>query len=188
MSKNDGAHLRTKYVLIDTQAFRKARCDWNGRSLSKIVDLAKQDRLSLLVTDVTVREVKSQLDELLAAASSALSKHSVILDQLGASLAVERIRDQTAALGTLEAAFDEFLKSANVVHVPLISDVQGVLEDYFARRPPFSTKKKAEFPDAISIASVRFWCEQNRATAYITLYPRIQNFARVAPNPVRFST
>ena len=49
----------------------------------------------------------------------------------------------------------------------MISDVRGVLDDYFARRPPFSTKKKYEFPDAVSIASVRLWCEQNRSTAYI---------------------
>ena len=28
-------------------------------------------------------------------------------------------------------------------------------------------KKRSEFPDAISIASVRLWCQQNRATAYI---------------------
>src|SRR6516165_3649874 len=28
-------------------------------------------------------------------------------------------------------------------------------------------KKKSEFPDAISIASIRLWCQQNRATAYI---------------------
>jgi len=65
------------------------------------------------------------------------------------------MKDQTAALTTLEAAFDAFLARTNAVNVPLISDVKSVLEDHFARRPPFSTKKKAEFPDAISIASIR---------------------------------
>lgn len=169
MAKNEnrGPHRRTKFVFIDTQAFRRARFDWNGRSLSKLVEFAKQGQLRLLVTDVTVGEVKSQIQELLAEANSSIIKHSGILEQLGASVAIDRVRDQVTALGTLEAAFDEFLKRTNAVSVPLISDVKGVLADYFARRPPFSAKKKAEFPDAISIASVRLWCQQNRSTAYI---------------------
>jgi hypothetical protein len=160
-------HLRTRYVFVDTQALRKARFDWNGRTLSRLADFAKAGQLRLLVTDITVGEVKSQLRELLAEASSSVIKHSGILEQLGASTAVEHMKDQTTALTTLEAAFDEFLKRTNAVNVPLISDVKSVLEDYFARRPPFSTKKKAEFPDAISVASIRSWCQQHNSTAYV---------------------
>jgi hypothetical protein len=120
-----------------------------------------------VVTDITIGEVKSQLRELLAEASSALIKHNGIMEQLGASAAIESVRDQKNALSTPETAFDTFLKRTKAVNVPLISDVKPVLEDYFARRPPFSTKKKSEFPDAISIASVRSWCQQHDSTAYI---------------------
>jgi hypothetical protein len=157
-SKNEarGPQLRTKYVFIDTQAFRKARFHWSGRLLSKVAEFAKQGQLRLLVTDVTVGEVKSQLEELVTEANSSLLKHAGMLEQLGASVAIERVRDQAAALSALAAAFDQFLRETDAVNVPLISDVKGVLDDYFARRPPFSSKKKAEFPDAISIASVRF--------------------------------
>jgi hypothetical protein len=165
--ENGGRHLRTQFVFIDTQAFRKTRFDWSGRSLSRLVELTRQGKLRLLVTDVTAREVKSQLREVLAEANASLSKHSVLLQQLGASSAIDRVRDQSTALSSLEAAFDQFLQHTRVINIPLISDLIGVLDDYFARRPPFSTKKKSEFPDAISIASVRLWCEQNRATAYI---------------------
>ena len=110
---------------------------------------------------------RSQLRELLAEANASLSKHSGLLQQLGVSSAIDRVRDQSTALGTLEAAFDQFLQDTRAINIPLISDLTGVLDDYFAQRPPFSTKKKSEFPDAISIASVRLWCQQNRATAYI---------------------
>jgi hypothetical protein len=160
-------HLRTRYVFVDTQALRKARFDWNGRSLSKLAEFAKQGQLSLLVTDITIGEVKSQLRELLAEASSSLIKHSGILEQLGASIAIERMKDQVSASSALEAAFEDFLKKTRAINVPLVSDVKSVLEDYFARRPPFSTKKKAEFPDAISVASIRSWCQQRHSTAYI---------------------
>ena len=33
-------HLLTRYVFIDTEAFRKARFDWTGRMLSKLVEFA----------------------------------------------------------------------------------------------------------------------------------------------------
>jgi PIN domain len=167
MPENDGPHLRTQFVFIDTQAFRRARVNWSGRSWSRLVELAQQGQLRLLVTDVTTREVNSQLRELLAEATASLSKHSGLLQQLGVSSAIDRVRDQSAALSTLEAAFDQFLQDTRAINIPLISDLTGVLDDYFAQRPPFSTKKKSEFPDAISIASLRLWCEQNRATTYV---------------------
>jgi hypothetical protein len=162
-----GQYLRTRFVFVDTQGFRKARCDWSGRSLSKLIELAQQGHLCLLVTDVTVGEVKSQLREMLAEANTMLAKHKGLLQQLGASVAIDRVSDQGAALGTLEGAFDQFLQHTRAIVIPLIPDLRGVLDDYFAQRAPFSTKKKSEFPDAISIASIRLWCAQNRATAYI---------------------
>ena len=166
-NENRGPHLRTKHVFIDTQAFRKARLDWHGKTLSKLSEFAKKGQLRLVVTDVTIGEVKSQIRELVEEAVSSVTKHRGILEQLGGSDVITRLDDKTAALATLEAAFDRFLKDTNATAVPLISDVKGVLADYFARRPPFSTKKKNEFPDAISIASVRAWCEKNKSSTYI---------------------
>jgi PIN domain-containing protein len=135
--------------------------------LSRFVELARQDRLRLLLTDVILREVKSQLQEAFADVTTALDKRTVVLQQLGASVAINCVRDQGAALGILEAAFEKFLRDTKAINVPLISEVTCVLDDYFARRPPFGAKKKSEFPDAISIASLRVWCKQKRATAYI---------------------
>jgi PIN domain len=81
-NENRGQHLRTQFVFIDTQAFRKARFDWSGRLLSRLVELAREGQLRLLVTDVTVREVKSQLREVLAEANASLTKHAGLLQQL----------------------------------------------------------------------------------------------------------
>ena len=164
---NRGTHLRTKFVFVDTQALRKARCDWAGQTFSKLAEFAARGQLSLLVTEVTIGEVKSQLAELLDEAHKAMTKHSGIIEQLGASGALDRLRDSKTALSTLEQAFDNFLQRTNAVTVPLVADIKEVLADYFGRRAPFSTKKKAEFPDAISIATIRQWCKQHGSTAYV---------------------
>ena len=160
-------HLRTKFVFIDTEAFRKARFDWTGRTLSKLVEFAKQGHLQILVTDVTIGEVKSQLREVLAEAAASMKKHESVLQQVGALAALASVADGETAVAALDAAFEKFLKDTNSINVPLSADITTLLGDYFARRPPFSTKKKSEFPDAVTVASLLAWCAKGHATAYV---------------------
>jgi hypothetical protein len=77
-------HLLTRYVFIDTEAFRKARFDWTCKTLSKLVEFARQGHLHLLTTEVTKGEVTSQLRELLADAAASVKKHEIVLQQAGA--------------------------------------------------------------------------------------------------------
>lgn len=164
---NPVRHLLTKYVFIDTEAFRKARFDWSGRMLSKLVEFASQGHLHLLITDVTKREVRSQLREVLAEAVASVQKHEIILRQAGAGEALTTFADDNTAIPALDAAFDKFLKDAKAIDVPLSADLDALFDDYFARRPPFSAKKKSEFPDAVTVASLLSWCAKRRATAYV---------------------
>ena len=185
MPEHGGRHLRTQFVFIDTQAFRRARVDWSGRSLSRLVELAQQGQLRLIVTGVTTREVRSQLRELLAEANASLSKHSGLLQQLGVSSTIERVRDQSTALGTLEAAFDQFLQDTRAINVQLISDLTGVLDDYFTQRPPFSKKRNLSFP--MPYQSPPFAFGASRTARQPTLSPKIVISKHAVPNPGRFS-
>jgi hypothetical protein len=160
-------HLLTRYVFIDTEAFRKARFDWTGKTLSRLVEYARQGHLHLLTTEVTKGEVTSQLREVLADAAASVKKHEVVLRQAGAGEALTTIAGTDTAIAALDAAFEKFLKDTKAINVPLSADLSALLGDYFARRPPFSAKKKSEFPDAVTIASLLAWCAKRRATAYV---------------------
>jgi hypothetical protein len=160
-------HLLTRYVFIDTEAFRKARFDWTGRLLSKLVEFAKQGHLHLLSTEVTKAEITSQLREVLAEAAPAVKKHDIVLQQAGAGEALAAIADANTASAALDAAFEKFLRDTKAIDVPLSADLSTLFGDYFARRPPFSEKKKHEFPDAVTIASRFAWCAEKCTTAYI---------------------
>jgi PIN domain len=160
-------HLQTKYVFIDTEAFRRARFDWKGRMLSKLVELAKQGHLRLLTTEVVMGEVRSQLREALAEAAASMKKHESVLRQVGAIEALATVTGANTALAALHSAFDAFLKDTNSINVPLGADLNSLFANYFARRPPFSDKKKSEFPDAITIASLLAWCAKRNSTAYV---------------------
>lgn len=167
MSENlPGQHLRTNYVFVDTQAFRKAQFDWTGRLLSKLTEFAKETNLQLLITDITKGEVKSQLREGLNDAVASLKKHNVVLQQVGAGAIVEAASGD-AAFAALESAFEKFLKDTRAIDVPITADLRGIFDDYFNHRPPFSEKKKSEFPDAVVISSLLAWCNSRKATAYI---------------------
>jgi hypothetical protein len=135
--------------------------------LSKLVEFAKQGHLHLLTTEVTKGEIKSQLREALADAAASVKKHEVVLRQAGAGEAFTTIADADTAIAALDAAFEKFLKDTKAIDVPLTADLSALLGDYFARRPPFSTKKKSEFPDAVTIASLLAWCAQKDTTAYV---------------------
>jgi hypothetical protein len=123
--------------------------------------------LQLLTTEVTIGEVKSQLREVLAEAAASIKKHESVLQQVGALAAFTSIADATTAVAALDAAFEKFLNDMKSINVPLSADLTTLLSNYFADVPPFSTKKKSEFPDAITIASLSAWCAQRRTTAYV---------------------
>jgi predicted nucleic acid-binding protein len=160
-------HLPTRYVFIDTEAFRKARFDWTGKTLSKLVEFARRGHSRLLTTEVTKHEVVYQLREVLADAAEAVKKHEILLRQTGAGEALTTIADTDTAIAALDAAFEKFLKDTKAIEVPLSADLSALFGDYFARRPPFSTKKKSEFPDAVTIASLLAWCAEKDTTAYV---------------------
>jgi hypothetical protein len=163
---SDTKELETPYVFIDTQAFRRAHFDWCGVTLSKLVELVKDGHIVLVTTRITKREVVAQLQEMLLEARAALVKHSSILSQLSASDAVAKANDDRASMA-LQSKFEEFLVAARANEIPTISDVAPILDDYFDRKPPFSKKKKSEFPDAIVAASLTAWAQKVSARIYI---------------------
>jgi len=81
-------YLLTKYVFVDTEAFRRAQYDWDGKVLSKLARFAKDGHVRLLITDITIREVCSQLGEWKAEAMNAVRKYEVVFGQLQESGAV----------------------------------------------------------------------------------------------------
>src|SRR6185369_7921559 len=89
-----------------------------------------------------------------------------ILEQLAAG-DVKSLLNDPGAMVKLEQAFDSFMRATKAITVPTVTTLDDIISDYFARRPPFSEKKKAEFPDAIVVASLRAWCVKRNVKAYV---------------------
>jgi hypothetical protein len=158
--------LETEFVFLDTEVFVREKFDWHSRSLSRLKELVASKHLRILTTSITQQEIKRKIFENHGNASTALKKYEILLGQLDARKCLERLTDARAT-GRLEALFDDFMRDLGVVEVPLVADLHAVFDAYFNQRPPFSERKKSEFPDAVVIHALRNWCDQRFARAYI---------------------
>jgi hypothetical protein len=160
-------HLLTRNVFIDTQAFVQARFDWRGRELGKILELGSARKIRLLTTNVTRREVYAHIEQRLGEAGEALRKHAALLGQSGIPL--DGLLQTKTPATAAHAAFDDYLAKAHAFDIKVRADIDKLLDDYFARRPPFGelTKRKFEFPDAIVGASLLAWCETSNSQVYV---------------------
>ena len=158
--------LQTPYVFIDTEGFIRAQYDWDGRILSKLVEFAKQGNLRLLTTDITKREVYVHLREHLIEATNAVKKYRIVLGQVQNSDIIATLSD-AEAFTKLKQSFEPFLCATQAIDVPTAISLEDLFADYFALRPPFSNRKKSEFPDAVVIASLRAWCAKRNTNAYV---------------------
>lgn len=149
--------LETPWVFLDASAYVEAQFDWTGRKLTRFRELAKARILSVLITEVTKREVANKLCERLKEAREAIKKHEITLSQIGIDVALID-EDHAVQQQKLISHFDEFLKQCGARTVPLNCDLQSILDLYFKQKPPFGPgRKKAEFPDAFVVASLVNW-------------------------------
>lgn len=165
-SDENSDQLETNQVFIDTQAYHRERYDWQSKSCSRLKELGKSGQLQVLTTSVTRSEVRSKIRESLVNARSAMQRHDVVLGQLEKSSAITALEAETADT-KLQALFDEYMRDVRAVEVPLSKNVEKIFDDYFHERPPFSAKKKSEFPDAFVVSSLQERAQKLGSKIYI---------------------
>jgi PIN domain-containing protein len=172
MSDQDGpepassrSHLETEFVFLDTQTYVANAFDWSGSHFAKLVELAHDGTVKLLITSVTRREVRRKIEESLDQTLERIRTCKTSLRNAG--LNVEILSNRSKMLDNALREFDAFLDRVQVVELPLEASLDGILDDYFALRPPFSEKKRDEFPDAVVAASLKAWGRRHRKSAYV---------------------
>lgn len=160
-----------QYVFIDTSIYEEGQFVGSG-TLNTLYDAAKEGYISILLPEITEREVLAHIDAKMNAEKEKLEKHlSSIMKHL------EPIRDrleeivkqsETAAQEMTDMFLKE-LKSARVRRLPLQEnlDFRSIVDAYFNKKPPFSQKKKSEFPDAFVLKSLEQWCEVNKKSCIV---------------------
>lgn len=165
--------LLTRNVFLDTGAYEHQRFRFDHAAVKKLKELGRVGFLRILATDTVDGEVRQHICKNLDNAAVAFGRflgHVGILESVPEEnfQALLRPLDSAKMRESALAVWDSFLNEARVEKVGAAS-VHGpeLLQLYFSQQAPFSTKKKSEFPDAISLLSLAHWCQVNSAQLYV---------------------
>lgn len=154
--------LATRLVFIDTSAFEKKNYQFGQHSLGRLQKLIDQEKLHLLITDVTQKEIENHLrrhSEEAALKVKKLTKEAMFLRNTP-ELDCHGIFNIPKADDIFEIVNGKFHELLELESVELVSvehvNPKTVFDAYFNGLPPFEKEsKKHEFPDAFALEAIK---------------------------------
>lgn len=143
-------------------------------AFKSLLSLCRMGKASLKLTDVTVREIESNIQKCLKGANKALqekTRDTRILRNFdrGHFEVLFRALDEDHLCSTLIALLKTDFDSAKAEIISATSvSAAAVFEKYFQKQPPFGpAKKKEEFPDAFVLGALEEWCSRTKQKLYV---------------------
>lgn len=173
--------LETSKIFIDTQVFIAANFQFSSGRLKKLSELNKKDKITIFLTDITIREIVANIEETVEELNNYVKKfqsQAKLLRKIPVYDAIFNF-DKNVVLEDVKGEFKKFIElgihsynsnpiySVTIIPVKNVS-IESIFDKYFNQQPPFGEgKKKAEFPDAFIIAALEQWCEDNKEFMYV---------------------
>jgi hypothetical protein len=151
--------MASKLIILDTEVFVRVKCDFSHSQLKKLLDLPKSESYCLAITDVTDREIESKVvDQVKVYFNEALKLQRNVLSHSAFDLF--DLNDSDLELNTAsELALKQYHLFKLDMNIEVISTnnvkTTDLMDLYFNLLPPFSSKKKSEFPDAVSLLAIK---------------------------------
>src|SRR5664280_409384 len=155
----------TENVFLDTEAFVGAGYKYASKRLAALRDLAKQGRVRIFITDITLREIRAGLRDAIEQAAAVKAPSILSNSQLPEIRSRLARFDPIAVEEELAGQLNTFIAASQMTVLAVENDtLPVVLDRYFDRRPPFGAgRNKAEFPDALAIEAILTWCSSHDA-------------------------
>lgn len=152
-------------VFIDTSIFI-AENFFLGKKLEKIGLLANQEKINMLITTVVDEEIKANISKRVVEVKDANSKYKRSLKYKYKIVKnIYELNNIVFNDSNLEQLlldkYDRFKEYAKIkiIHPQEKFEIAKVLNKYFKSEAPFNiSKKKSEFPDAISLKIIEDYC------------------------------
>ncbi|MDT3334138.1 PIN domain-containing protein [Shewanella sp. SP1S1-7] len=168
------AELESRLVFVDTSAYERKNYQFNEHALGKLCDFLESDRLHLLITQITINEIKAHLLQKSEESAKAIKKiqyDAMFLrntPELACHGIFEKVKPEDIYKIVL-GRFEDFLNksSAEIVDIKSV-DSSIVFDKYFKSEPPFGgANKKSEFPDAFVLEAVSKISKDRGQTLYV---------------------
>lgn len=159
--------LSSEIVFLDTCIFLNEK--FNSSAYQTLLHLSSIGAIQVKTTDITLREVRKNIEEKVGEAIISLQAKagkSAILHnfpEYGKLMELFKPQKSEALARDLWNRVEQELKDAGVEIIPAVEMTAGpIFESYFEGKPPFGAgEKRKEFPDAFVIAALENWCEEN---------------------------
>ncbi|MGO8837059.1 MAG: PIN domain-containing protein [Limisphaerales bacterium] len=165
--------LKGKRVFVDTQVFREARFAVSNPAFAKLRELCEARKLTLLTTDITRREINANIVEVASEIQKTLRKAAGIITSLGQpdiivfGIPTNKLTEDDLVKALAKQVNDYFEKcQVEQVELPRTT-LATVIDLYFKKQPPFSDKKKSEFPDAFVLEALKSKAGINDEIVYV---------------------
>ncbi|HMS26194.1 MAG TPA: PIN domain-containing protein [Burkholderiaceae bacterium] len=188
--------LKSQNVFVDTQAFRQHKFRFDHPALKRLLELCASGKLRLVLTETVVGEVVAQLKEQLTEANQSLRQFHKLIGPLEGNLPeqYQGLFAKPSDNELIEAGvtlWETYRSDAKSLLIPA-SDVDSaeLLALYFGAKPPFGqSRKKNEFPDAISALSLAAWLAKNKTNIYIVSQDHdLENWCTHTPEAIHIKS
>lgn len=154
-------------IIIDTSIFDGNGLNLEGGLIGKLRQF-KRSPTDLIIPDVIEQEVLSHLNKKVQEKIQTLNKaigeaKSHIFEGSEDLLeAAQKLEIKFDASQIAESRLENFIDNTNAKKIKCgdYTDVSTLINQYFTSSPPFSEKKKSEFPDAIILNAIKKWSEE----------------------------
>ena len=153
--------LESRLIFIDTSAYENKNFQFNDHALGRLCEFLENRRLHLLITQVTIDEIKKHLYSKSEEAAKSIKKtqREAMFLRNAPELACHGIFENIKADDIYKIVLEKFESFLDISNAEIVSidnvKASTVFEKYFRSEPPFGgTNKKSEFPDAFVLEAV----------------------------------
>ncbi|MBC3541395.1 PIN domain-containing protein [Rufibacter sediminis] len=170
-------NLKTKNISLDT-SFIEAQNFINGNIIKELGKFGREKRISIYMTDITLKEVHArfrknllQLEEKIKKPLNTLKSAGFILKNFNTYDALFNLPnyDTESLLQDFQAQFENWIKVSRITIINTAHLTIGdVFNDYFSNNPPFREgEKKHEFPDAFTLKGLEDYFSKKGESTYV---------------------
>lgn len=157
-------HVPTS-LYIDTEVFKHQGLRLDTAAFNSLKGTFVEGGLRLLVPAFMERELfrkyRQQAESCADAVHKAQQKHP--MQALGMLTPYSREKVIDKCFDELKSQWEGFKSHFKVENLPLVGDLDDVVDWYFGIKPPFSTRKSKEFPDAFILSTLEAYHKDHMA-------------------------
>lgn len=156
-------HIPTS-LYIDTEVFVRNGYRFDTEAFTRMLDTFVKGGIRMLIPEMMERELLRKFDEQSEKATNALVKahktHPIDSFALIELPTEEEL--QSKCYQEMVRQWETFKQHFMVEKLPLVGDLDNVVDWYFKKEPPFSEKPK-EFPDAFILSALEHYHQEHKA-------------------------